>query len=265
MLFIDRQEEPPAWHVVLYDPRPEAFENALGLELPFSARCDDGTLLTGWVVVSAADASLGVQCLRGVRPLHGHPLWHVRQQRAQNAEPQALSGPSSLLAAEPVPAELHRSVPGASRLLPSVLRRRPVSRQLAVLLVLTLGCWGSVRLVADIATAVEPPAQESAAAAMRPWAGSVVRWDVAILEQVGFDHDWTVLRDVVCLRLLRANGFTELHALLPGPGCILATHDDGTCQMVVRDLWGQRHRYHGLLRTEPASGEATRLVALLIR
>jgi hypothetical protein len=94
VLFVEDGRERPGWHVIVYDSRP-GLTGVTGLELPFSARGEDGSLLTGWVKVGRGEA--GVQFLEGAGRLSARRMWHTlparERRRAQAAIPQ---GPSAI-------------------------------------------------------------------------------------------------------------------------------------------------------------------------
>lgn len=59
------------------------------------------------------------------------------------------------------------------------------------------------------------------------------------------------------------NGAEELHALLPGRDCVLATDRGGRCQLVLSSLSGQRQYYRAVVRQMPLGGGFTYLAGLL--
>lgn len=259
MLTIDTGSSPPNWQVVVYDPRPESFHHTAGLELPFSCRDGQRTLLTGWVRVSAGDAKLGVWCLRGLGQLRTRPMWHLThgQRRWQR-------GPS-LVALDPDTGPQERVArPGGSYASPSLLRRLGQRRALLSAAVLILCAWGALSLALDVGESIDTPSSETATVARQTQPAPVLSLRVAILEQVGFDHGWVELRDALALEVLRTNGVTELHALLPGPDCILATDRGGRCELVTCNLFGRHQRRQAIVRQKEMPGGSVYVAGLLV-
>lgn len=273
VLTIDHGRVPPRWQVVVYDPRPDAFDRSAGLELPFSCRGPEGVHLTGWVSVGAADPEVGVQCLRGLGRLRARPLWHVARRGRRHAAGDWQTGPSYALdmpdvaataaaasasgTDEPVGTTGRTGAGGrsAAYATPRLLRRLGTRRALLAAAALTLCAWGLLSLALDIGAGVRDPVQASAtatgrlpAAAQGLQAAPVLSMRVAVVERLGSPHGWVGLRDTLGVRVLRTNGVTELHALLPGPGCVPATDRGGRCDLVLRDLFGERHRYRAVVR-----------------
>lgn len=260
VMTIDHSHVPPRWQVVVYDPRPDAFTLSAGLELPFSCRGPEGTHLTGWVTVGTADPDVGVQCLRGLGRLRARPLWHVARRRQRNPSADRQIGPSYALDPPDVaamdattPAGGAATTAGEARhsgayAIPSLLRRIGTRRALLAAAAVTLCAWGLLSLALDIGAGLQRPVEASATATARLPAAPVLSMRIAIVEQLGFSHGWVELRDALALRVLRTNGVTELHALLPGPDCVLATDRGGRCSLVLHDLFGQRHRYRAVVR-----------------
>ncbi len=259
VMLIDRRRTPSGWQLVVYDPRPSAFAHTAGLELPFSCRDPEGTLLTGWVTVGAGDAQLGVQCLRGLGRLRSRPLWHIARSRQGAGPARGQLGPTFAAGENE---EVAAAAPPSGYAVPSLLRRLGTRRALAAVAVLCLCAWGALSLALDIGESVQPLEASATVTASVPGA-PVLSLRVAIVERLGFSHRWVELRDCLALRVLRTNGATELHALLPGPDCALATDRGGRCELVMCDLLGERQRYRAVVRQRRMDGGSVYLAGML--
>lgn len=270
VVLIDAGEEPRLWQVVVYDPRPEAFDEILGLELPLSCHTADGTLLTGWVRVGRSDPEVGVQFLQGMGRLRARTPWHVLAGRARSRHPFGHRGPEPAWA----PDADRSGGPGDESLLPEsspasgLLGRFSTRQRLLGLVVVTLSGWGLMHLVMDIGRAVEePPARAVAspadvreAVAQPAGLTPVLSGRVAIVERLKSGTRWIDLDDAMSWRVPRFDGLTELHALLsdarrlpPGTRHTLRTAPSGgLCDVVLRELDGERTRCRALLRSTPA-------------
>jgi hypothetical protein len=95
IVFVEGAQEKPRWHVIVYDSHPGTMRDSTGLELPFSARGEDGSFLTGWVRVGRCEA--GVHFLEGAGRLGVRRMWHTlslrERHRGRAASPL---GPSAI-------------------------------------------------------------------------------------------------------------------------------------------------------------------------
>lgn len=132
--------------------------------------------------------------------------------------------------------------------MPTLLARLASRRALLATAALALCAWGIVSLALDVGESLRLPVEATVTVRQPLRPAPVLSLRLAIVEQLGFSHRWVELRGALALQVLRSNGVEELHALLPGRDCVLATDRGGRCQLVLCSLSGERQRYRAVVR-----------------
>jgi hypothetical protein len=266
VLFVEDGPQGKRWHVIVYDPRPEAFQGAEGLELPFSAHTTEGALLIGWVCVGAGDEQVGVRSLHGLGELKIRQPWHtlpVGQRVARQAHRRQTQTDAYPDWETPMPSGTGLAQPAGTpdrrgRLhQPAWIASLSSGQRLVALAVLIAAGWGLAQFALDIGRAAYEPGPKSSPIATRapqraagasPIARPLLGSNVTIIERLGFNKRYVRVRDALAITLLRNDGVAEIYALVPGGRRALADLD-GECQLVMRDLLGRRTQHRALVRT----------------